>query len=360
MKEKVIIGVSGGVDSSVAMKLLKDSGYNLEAIFMKNWDEDDITNGCNAKEDLMYAKDACEILNINLHTVNFSDQYWNNIFIDFIDNYKKGYTPNPDILCNKYIKFKVFIEYAESLGAKKIATGHYAKIIKDNNAHYLGIPKDPKKDQTYFLHTLDQVQLSKVIFPLSDLYKSEVRDIAKKNNFKAFNKKDSMGICFIGNKKFKSFISKYIDNNPGDIVSSDNKLLGKHNGMFYTTIGQREGIGLGGIKNEKELPWYVYKKDLKNNTLYVCQGNDNSLLFHKQIYIKDLHIINNDENNILNKNLKCQIRHLGNKHKCTVNKVNNKIYNVSLEESLRAPAPGQSLAIFDQTKCLGGGIITNV
>ena len=360
MKEKVIIGVSGGVDSSVAMKLLKESGYNVEAIFMKNWDEDDKTDNCNIKEDLEYANDACEKLNIKLHTVNFSDHYWNNIFIDFIDNYKKGYTPNPDILCNKYIKFKVFIEYAESLGAKKIATGHYGKIIKDNNIYYLGSPKDQKKDQTYFLHTLDQKQLSKVIFPLSNLNKSEVRDIAKKCNFKAFNKKDSMGICFIGNKKFKNFISRYIDNNPGDILSNKNKLLGKHNGMFYTTIGQREGIGLGGVKNEKELPWYVYKKDLKNNILYVCQGNDNDLLYHNKIYIKDLQIINNNESIILDKSLKCQIRHLGSKYACIIRKAQDNTYVVNLDESIRAPAPGQSLVIYDHNKCFGGGIIANV
>ena len=358
MNEKIIIGISGGVDSTVSLKILHDQGFNVEALFMKNWDEDD-SNGCNAKEDLIYAKDACDKLNIKLHTANFSDEYWNDIFLDFVDSYKNGYTPNPDILCNKYIKFKVFTDQARSLGANKIATGHYAKIVIENSAYYLTTPKDIRKDQTYFLHTLSQDQLSKVIFPLSDIEKKEVKKIAKDSGFKSHNKKESMGICFIGNKKFKDFISNYIKNISGNILDENNKIIGKHNGMFYTTIGQREGIGIGGMKNTKNLPWYVYKKDLINNNLYVCQGNSNPLLFHKTILINALEIITNNNDDILNKNLKCQIRHLGEKYKCTIVKISKNLYSVKSQEPIRAPAPGQSLVIFDGNKCLGGGIITN-
>lgn len=358
MNEKIIIGISGGVDSTVSLKILHDQGFNVEALFMKNWDEDD-SSGCNAKEDLIYAKDACDKLNIKLHTANFSDEYWNNIFLDFVDSYKNGYTPNPDILCNKYIKFKVFTDHARSLGANKIATGHYAKIVIENSAYYLTTPKDIRKDQTYFLHTLSQDQLSKVIFPLSDIEKKEVKKIAKDSGFKSHNKKESMGICFIGNKKFKDFISNYIKNISGNILDENNKIIGKHNGMFYTTIGQREGIGIGGMKNTKNLPWYVYKKDLINNNLYVCQGNSNPLLFHKTILINALEIITNNNDDILNKNLKCQIRHLGEKYKCTIVKISKNLYSVKSQEPIRAPAPGQSLVIFDGNKCLGGGIITN-
>ena len=358
MNEKIIIGVSGGVDSAVAMKLLQDQGYDVEALFMKNWDEEDQVDNCSAKEDLEYANQACEQLSIKLHTVNFSDHYWNNIFLDFIENYKNGYTPNPDVLCNKHIKFKVFMEHAETLGAKKIATGHYAKIGNKNDSYYLETPKDLKKDQTYFLHTLDYKQLSKVVFPLSGYIKEDVKKIAKKSGFKSYERKESMGICFIGNKKFKKFISKYIDNMPGDILDEKNKIIGKHNGMFYTTIGQREGLGIGGLKDSKNLPWYVFKKDLKNNKLYVCQGNNNDLLRHKKILIKDLQLITNNEN-ILEKTLCCQIRHLGNKYKCNIEKISNNLFCVRTEKFVRAPAPGQSLVIFNNNICLGGGIITN-
>ena len=357
MNNKIIIGLSGGVDSAVSMKILKDKGYNIEALFMKNWDEDDIENECNAKDDLKYASDACDKLNVKLNTANFSDQYWNNIFLDFIDSYKSGYTPNPDTLCNKYIKFKVFIDHAKSLGFNKIATGHYAKIISKDNSYQLQVPKDNKKDQTYFLHTLNQSQLSKVIFPLSDYKKEEVKNIAKINGFKSYNKKESMGICFIGNKKFKNFISKYIKNSSGDILNDNNELIGTHNGMFYATIGQREGIGIGGIKDKKNLPWYVYKKDIKNNKLYVCQGNDNPLLFKNKILIKDLHLISKQNNKNLKKTLLCQIRHLGDKYKCLINKIKDNLYSVETNKAVRAPAPGQSLVIFDDNICIGGGII---
>lgn len=358
MNNKVIIGLSGGVDSTIAMKLLKDSNYNVEALFMKNWDEDDNSSGCNALEDLKYAREACDKLQIKLHTANFSDQYWNNIFLDFIEEYKKGYTPNPDILCNKHIKFKVFLEYAQSLGASKIATGHYARIVNKNNLCFLSSPKDENKDQTYFLHTLDHNQLSKVIFPLSDFKKDEVKSIAKANNFSSYKKKESMGICFIGNKKFKDFIGRYIDNMPGNIMDPKNNIIGSHKGMFYTTIGQREGLGIGGLKNVKNLPWYVYKKDLKNNNLYVCQGNENDLLFSKKIFFNNLQLITKNNDDILKRELNIQIRHLGKKYSCKIERLNNNYIAVS-KEKIRAPAPGQSLVIFDKDICLGGGIIIN-
>ena len=359
MSGKIIIGLSGGIDSTISMMLLKNKGYNLEALFMKNWDEDDNKYGCNAKEDLKYAQDACEQLNIKLHTANFSDQYWNKIFLDFVDSYKKGYTPNPDILCNKYIKFKVFLEHAIKLGADKIATGHYAKIIRIKNSYFLETPKDINKDQTYFLHTLDQGQLSNVIFPLSDMTKKEVKILAKKNQFLSHNKKESMGICFIGNKKFKDFISYYIDNKPGDILDNTNNIIGRHKGMFYTTIGQREGMGIGGIKDKKNLPWYVYKKDIENNKLYVCQGNNNELLFKEKIFFNDLQIITKKNSDILNKKIICQIRHLGEKYNCIVKQLKNNLYCAKTEKKVRAPAPGQSIVFFDNNICMGGGIITD-
>lgn len=359
MNNKVIIGLSGGVDSTISMMLLKNKGYNLEALFMKNWDEDDSQEGCNAEEDLKYARDACNQLNIKLHTVNFSDEYWNNIFLKFIDSYKRGYTPNPDILCNKYIKFKVFLDHAITLGASKIATGHYAKIVKIKNSFYLSIPKDNKKDQTYFLHTLDQDQLSNIIFPLADITKDEVKMLAKKNQFMSYSKKESMGICFIGNKKFKNFISNYIDNKQGNILDSSNNIIGKHKGMFYTTIGQREGIGVGGIKNKQNLPWYVYKKDIKKNILYVCQGNDNELLFKQKIFFKDLQIITQKDSDILNKKIICQIRHLGKKYLCSIKKIKNNLYCANTDSKVRAPAPGQSIVFFDGDLCMGGGIIVD-
>ena len=359
MKNKILIGLSGGVDSSVSLKLLKDQGYFVEALFMKNWDEDDKSSGCNAAEDLEYAMDVCDKLNVKLNTANFSDEYWNKIFLNFIENYKSGFTPNPDILCNKYIKFKVFVDHAKDLGFDKIATGHYAKIIKKNNNYFLDEPKDASKDQTYFLHSLSQNQLKNVIFPLSNYKKDDVKQIAKESDFRSYSKKESMGICFIGNKKFKDFIKKYISNKPGKIYNDKNEVLGEHNGMFYTTIGQREGIGIGGIKNAKNLPWYVYKKDVDSNSLYVCQGNQNKLLFSDLIYLDDINIITNDINDILGLNLSCQIRHLGEKYPCNVIRTDNDKLLVKTKSPVRAVAPGQSLVLYDKNLCMGGGIISN-
>ena len=359
MKNKILVGLSGGVDSSVSLKILKEKGFDIEALFMKNWDDGDSSSGCNAAEDLEYAIDVCDKLNVKLNTANFSDDYWNKIFLNFIESYKSGYTPNPDILCNKYIKFKIFIDHAKKLGFNKIATGHYAKIVMKNNYYFLEKPLDENKDQTYFLHTLDQSQLKNVIFPLSNLKKEDVKLMAKKSNFKSYKKKESMGICFIGNKKFKDFIKKYIKNRPGPIYNDKSEIIGEHSGMFFTTIGQREGIGIGGIKNTKSLPWYVYKKDVSNNSLYVCQGNQNKLLFSDCIYLKDMSVITNNINDVLGHRLLCQIRHLGEKYLCTVNKTIDDKILVKTEKPIRAVAPGQSLALFDKNFCMGGGIISD-
>ena len=356
--KKIIVGMSGGVDSSITAALLKEQGHDLSALFMKNWEEDD-QDDCSSKKDYEDAKRICKKLNIKLNSINFSDKYWDLVFKRFLLELENGFTPNPDIYCNKEIKFNYFLKYALSLGADKIATGHYAKIIEGNGQISLNMPKDKFKDQTYFLYMLNQEILKDLLFPLEDLNKNEVKSIAKDLDIPLSEKKESMGICFIGNKKFKRFIGKYIKNKPGDIVNENNEIIGKHNGIFYTTIGQREGIGIGGMKNSKNLPWYVYKKDIENNKLFVCQGNDNELLFHETIFIKDLDITSSDIKDISNKNILCQVRHLGEKYKCSIDILKENLFSVKSKKLIRAPAQGQSLVIFEDNKCLGGGIITD-
>ena len=356
---KIIVGLSGGVDSAVTLRTLVDKGYNIEALFMKNWDEDD-NELCSAEEDLSYASDVSDKLNVKLHTVNFSSEYWDNIFLDFIEQYKNGYTPNPDIICNKLIKFKVFLDYAKNLGASKIATGHYAKIHSNNNEFFLSKPADLKKDQTYFLYTLSQSQLQRTIFPLEDIKKDDVRKMAKNNSFKCYDRKDSTGICFIGKRKFNSFISKYIDSKPGYIYNDKNEVMGEHNGIFLTTIGQRTGLGIGGIKGKSHLPWYVYKKDIENNSIYVCQGKDHDLLFHKKIHINNINIISEDKSYIDNKKFTSRIRHLGALEECYVSKIDKDTYQVNFTNKVKAPALGQSLVLYDNSICVGGGIIEKI
>jgi len=280
----VIVGMSGGVDSSVTAYLLKEQGYRVTGMFMKNWEEDDTEEYCAAAADLKDASQVCERLNINLHEVNFAHEYWENVFEHFLSEYKAGRTPNPDILCNKEIKFKEFLLQAESLGADFIATGHYVARGQLANEQTLLRGIDSNKDQSYFLYTLQQHQLEKSLFPLGEIEKPIVREIAQNQNFVTHNKKDSTGICFIGERRFKDFLSTYLKPNPGNMVRDDGTVIGQHDGLMYYTLGQRQGLNIGGPGEA----WYVAGKDIQNNELLVVQGHD-----HPAMQTKTVHAIGN-------------------------------------------------------------------
>tara|TARA_Y100000768_G_scaffold367587_1_gene330808 strand:- start:3126 stop:4214 length:1089 start_codon:yes stop_codon:yes gene_type:complete len=349
--KKVAVGMSGGVDSSVAAYLLLKAGYDVEGIFMKNWEEDD-TEECNSKKDYEDAQKVCKHLQIKLHQVNFSDEYWVNVFEDFISDLKKGYTPNPDVFCNKEIKFKQFYDYALSIGFDLIATGHYAKISDSNNVQ-LHIPKDKIKDQTYFLYMIESKVLENTIFPLENFEKSEVKSIAKDMNLGIENKKESMGICFIGKRKFSSFIDEYVKPTRGPIVDyTTNKKISDHDGLSKYTIGQRKGINIGGMRDTSELPWYVIDKDVTSNTLKVSQ--DQSPLFYKgKIELGNVNIINQQ---FSKKNIKVRFRHGGGLKECILNKEEGK-YTITLNEEERGIAQGQAAVFYHGTECLGGGTV---
>jgi len=356
MVKSVIVGMSGGVDSAVAAFLLKEQGYDVQCVFMKNWEDDDDEFCCSSEEDYNDALQVCDLIDLPLHSVNFSKEYKENVFSYFLDEYKSGRTPNPDVLCNKEIKFKFFLDYALKLGAEIIATGHYAKIKEQNGKYLLLKGIDDNKDQSYFLYLLGQKELSKAIFPLGDLSKKEVRQIAKNQNFPNSDKKDSTGICFIGERDFKSFLQHYLPTQPGDIVTFDGKVVGKHDGLMYYTLGQRKGIGVGGGHGKTEEPWYVVKKDLENNKLIIGQGHDHSSLYSKKITVGQLHWI---ADAVLNFPYKCsaKIRYRQKDQKCTINSIKNDIAEVTFSENQFAPAPGQSVVFYNGEQCLGGGII---
>ncbi|MGB0360312.1 MAG: tRNA 2-thiouridine(34) synthase MnmA, partial [Endozoicomonas sp.] len=278
-KTRVIVGMSGGVDSSVSALLLKQQGYEVEGLFMKNWEEDDGTDYCTAMTDLADAQAVCDTLGIKLHKANFAAEYWDNVFEHFLHEYKNGRTPNPDILCNKEIKFKAFLNYAMELGSNMIAMGHYCQRVDSNGRSYLVKGADNNKDQTYFLHSVSEEQISCTIFPIGHLQKPEVRRIAEEHDLLTHNKKDSTGICFIGERRFKDFLKKYLPAQPGAIETSEGDIIGEHSGLMYHTIGQRQGLGIGGLKNAGEEPWYVLEKDLKRNVLIIGQGKDHPILF---------------------------------------------------------------------------------
>ena len=348
--------MSGGVDSSVAALLLKEQGYQVEGLFMKNWEEDDTDNYCSATADLQDAQAICDTLAIPLHTVNFAAEYWDIVFEYFLTEYKAGRTPNPDILCNKEIKFKIFLEYAKSLGADCIATGHYARKLVVDDKFMLAQASDQNKDQSYFLYTLNQQQLSSSLFPLANIKKDEIRNIAKANGFINHHKKDSTGICFIGERKFKDFLQRFIPAQPGPIVTEDNKLVGQHEGLMFYTLGQRQGLGIGGIKTAANEPWYVVKKDLVNNKLIIAQGRNHPLLYSNTLHASNLHWINPQLETVFNCTAK--IRYRQNQQNCHVQIIESGTKCIIVfEEPQRAITPGQSVVLYNKHLCLGGGII---
>ncbi|MCF6191176.1 MAG: tRNA 2-thiouridine(34) synthase MnmA [Cocleimonas sp.] len=354
-KQKVIIGMSGGVDSSVAALLLIEQGYDVEGLFMKNWEEDDTEEYCTATEDLADAQSVSDALGITLHTVNFSGEYWDNVFEYFLEEYRSGRTPNPDIMCNKEIKFKAFLEYALELGADFIATGHYARI--DRSGAQLKILKgiDENKDQTYFLYTLQQNQLAKSLFPIGELEKPKVRALAQKAGFDTANKKDSTGICFIGERKFTEFLQRFLPAQPGDIITPEGDVIGQHQGLMYYTFGQRQGLGIGGLKTSSEEPWFVVDKNLKTNQLIAAQGHNHPLLLKQQLKASQLHWVsgNTPANDF---SCKAKIRYRQTEQACRV-VVDGDNCVVCFDEPQRAITPGQSIVFYDNNICLGGGII---
>ena len=354
--EKIIVGMSGGVDSSVSAYLLLQQGYQVEGLFMKNWEEDDTEEYCSASEDLADAQQVCEKLGIKLHTVNFSSEYWDNVFEHFLDEYRIGRTPNPDIMCNREIKFKAFLDHAQVLGAERIATGHYVRTRQVNGSIELLRGLDANKDQSYFLYALNQYQLAHALFPIGELDKTEVREIARQQEFVVHGKKDSTGICFIGERKFKDFLQRFIPAQPGEIITTDGQLLGQHSGLMYYTIGQRQGLGIGGTESGNDEPWYVVEKALPVNQLIVAQGVDNPDLFHRHCRITDLHWITRTP---AQSTFDCsaKIRYRQQDVQCRITVLADNAASVEFVEPQRAITPGQALVIYAQEQCLGGGTI---
>ena len=353
-KKTVVVGMSGGVDSSVSAYLLKEEGYDVKGLFMQNW-QSEPGEICTSEIDFKDASAVCDKLDIPLHRANFSDEYWERVFTNFLSEHEKGRTPNPDILCNREIKFKSFLDYAFNIGADFIATGHYAKIIAKNNNKFLARAKDSFKDQTYFLHEVSENEFDRCIFPLADLTKDEVREIALKQNLITADKKDSVGICFVGERNLKDFLNRFISFSKGDIKDENGNIIGEHQGSILYTEGQRQGLQIGGVKGANELPWYVYKKDIKNNVIHVCQGVDNELLMNSGLFVEKINWINDIEYD-LPMNCLVQVRHQHIPVECYLESNNDKII-LTFKDKIRAIAPGQSAVLYDNDICLGGGII---
>ncbi|MFC0669256.1 tRNA 2-thiouridine(34) synthase MnmA [Azotobacter chroococcum] len=352
---RVIVGMSGGVDSSVSALLLLQQGYQVEGLFMKNWEEDDGTEYCTAKEDLADAQAVCDRIGIKLHTANFAAEYWDNVFEHFLAEYKAGRTPNPDILCNREVKFKAFLDYALSLGADLIATGHYVRRRDTGERTELLKGLDPNKDQSYFLHAVGGEQFAKTLFPVGELEKPAVRAIAELHSLATARKKDSTGICFIGERRFSDFLKQYLPAQPGPIETTDGKVIGQHHGLMYHTIGQRQGLGIGGMKNAADDPWYVLAKDLARNVLVVGQGNQHPWLFSRALLASEMFWVN-PLDFPLPQRLTAKVRYRQSDQACTLEKTAEG-FRILFDEPQRAVTPGQSVVLYDGEICLGGGVI---
>ncbi|HFI0462959.1 TPA: tRNA 2-thiouridine(34) synthase MnmA [Streptococcus suis] len=356
-KTRVVVGMSGGVDSSVAAYLLKEQGYDVVGLFMKNWDDTDETGYCTATEDYEDVAKVCEQIGIPYYSVNFEKEYWDRVFSYFLEEYKKGRTPNPDVMCNKEIKFKAFLDYAMGLGADYVAMGHYARAQRDfdGQVHLLrGV--DQNKDQTYFLSQLSQEQLLKAIFPLGHLQKKEVREIAEKAGLATAKKKDSTGICFIGEKDFNAFLSEYLPNKPGKMMTLDGQVMGDHMGLMYYTIGQRQGLGIGGTKGTNNDPWFVIGKDTQTQTLFVGQGYHHPNLYSDYLEASQIHFTS-DRFNLQSFECTAKFRYRQQDIKVKVELGPDHTAKVIFDQPVRAVTPGQAVVFYDGQECLGGGII---
>ncbi|MGQ9658816.1 MAG: tRNA 2-thiouridine(34) synthase MnmA [Thermochromatium sp.] len=354
---RLIVGLSGGVDSAIAAYLLLEQGYAVEALFMKNWEEDDAEGYCAAAQDLADARAVAEQLGIRLHTVNFSAEYWDRVFEYFLREYQALRTPNPDVLCNKEIKFASFLDHALALGAEAIATGHYARIVVDaQGGYHLHRAADEDKDQTYFLHLLDQRQLSHSCFPLADLTKGEVRALAYRLGLVNAAKKDSTGICFIGERRFGDFLARYLPREPGPIETPEGVRLGEHRGLAYYTLGQRQGLGIGGIRQGRASPWYVAAKDPVNNRLIVVQDSHHPLLMSSGLETLRPHWISGQAPKTPVRCL-ARLRHRQPLQTCELVEIGPDGCRVHFDQPQRAVTPGQSIVFYQGTECLGGAVI---
>lgn len=363
-KTKVIVGLSGGVDSAVALINLINEGYDVEAMFMRNWDSavnndvmgnpDLLEDVCPQEKDYQDAVKVAEKLGVKLHRVDFIEEYWNSVFAYFLEEYRKNRTPNPDILCNKEIKFKTFLDKAVELGADFIAMGHYARVIHDGDKHYLLRGVDGNKDQTYFLSQLTSKQLAKALFPIGHMEKPLVREVAREYDLVVANKKDSTGVCFIGERNFKEFLMNYIPANPGDIISTSGEVVGRHDGVMYYTIGQRRGLKIGGPGEA----WFVCGKDTLKNQLIVGQGSDTELLYANRVIVTDVNIINGTFEN--NQKLVAKFRYRQPDEPVTVRWIDDTTLEVLCDNLVKAITPGQACVFYDGEYCLGGGTIDKV
>lgn len=354
LSNRVIVGLSGGVDSSVAALLLLEQGYDVHGLFMNNWDQDE-DGYCSAAEDLQDARSVCEKLGITLHQADFAEDYRDRVFDYFLKEYEAGRTPNPDVLCNREIKFGVFREYAARLGANWIATGHYVRVDHSGDRPRLLKGLDSNKDQSYFLNAVPAAALSNAIFPVGELDKTEVRRLAREHGFDNYGKKDSTGICFIGERHFKRFLEGYLPARPGPIVSAEGEQLGTHDGLMYYTLGQRQGLGIGGLAGRSDDPWYVADKDLDQNTLTVVQGHDHPLMLSDRLTATDVHWIGAVPKT--DRPLTAKTRYRQSDQACTITYPGENRFELVFDSPQRAVTPGQFAVVYAGDECLGGGVI---
>ncbi|WP_281411910.1 tRNA 2-thiouridine(34) synthase MnmA [Ferrigenium kumadai] len=355
-KTRVVVGMSGGVDSSVTALLLKQQGYDVVGLFMKNWEDDDDSEYCSSRQDLLDAVSVADTIGIPIEAVNFAKEYKDRVFSYFLREYEAGRTPNPDILCNSEIKFKAFLDHAIQLGADCIATGHYAQVREVDGLFQLLKAEDDSKDQSYFLHRLNQAQLSKAMFPLGKLLKSQVRAIAEQHGLSNYAKKDSTGICFIGERPFREFLNRYLPTQPGEMRTPEGKVVGKHMGLSFYTIGQRQGLGIGGGKDSTGEPWFVAGKDMANNRLIVVQGHDHPMLQNPHLDAMEMHWISGRAPD-MTRPYAAKTRYRQADAPCRIAALQGERYAFEFDEPQWAVTPGQSVVVYDGEVCLGGGII---